>query len=170
LPRSVASEGLFAAHKNDIAPPNDLKRAATKDRLDATLIRLTMGILRFAHNDLPIWDFCLSKAILEVVLFRKGGVGSFWQLSPLHWRFLFSIYEDDRSCWRVEVKRTASTLWANIFMWLVVLAAAFVLLWDSDQLWMMVIAIFGAGAGSHMVFCNGLRNLPPPMDDRSQGK
>jgi hypothetical protein len=44
-----------------------------------------------------------------------------------------------------QVTKSASILWANIFMWVVVLAAAIILLWDTDALWMMVIAILGAG-------------------------
>ena len=57
------------------------------------------------------------------------------------------------------MKHSASVLLANLFMWIVVLAAAIVLLWGMDALWMMVIAILGAGAGSHMVVSNGLRHF-----------
>jgi hypothetical protein len=57
------------------------------------------------------------------------------------------------------MKHYVSVLLANLFMWVVVLAAAIILLWDMDALWMMVIAILGAGAGSHMVVSNGLRHF-----------
>jgi hypothetical protein len=57
------------------------------------------------------------------------------------------------------MKHSVSVLLANLFMWVVVLAAAIVLLWDMDALWMMVIAILGAGAGSHLVVSNGLRHF-----------
>jgi hypothetical protein len=57
------------------------------------------------------------------------------------------------------MKHSVSVLLANLFMWVVVLAAAIILLWDMDALWMMVIAILGAGAGSHMVVSNGLRHF-----------
>ena len=55
------------------------------------------------------------------------------------------------------MKKSVSILLANLFMWVVVLAAAIVLLWGMDALWMMVIAILGAGAGSHMVVSDGLK-------------
>ena len=37
---------------------------------------------------------------------------------------------------------------ANGFMWLTVLAASIVLLWDSDRLWMMIVALLVCGTTS----------------------
>jgi hypothetical protein len=64
-----------------------------------------------------------------------------------------------------HVTKSVSILLANIFMWVVVLATAIVLLWGMDELWMMVIAILGAGAGSHMVILNGLRHFQSMTTD-----
>ena len=64
-----------------------------------------------------------------------------------------------------QMTKSVSILLANIFMWVVVLAAAVVLLWGMDALWMMVIAILGAGAGSHMVVLNGLRHFQSMTTD-----
>ncbi len=41
---------------------------------------------------------------------------------------------------------------ANVFLWLAVLAASIILLWDSERLWMMVVAILGCGWASIGLF------------------
>jgi hypothetical protein len=57
------------------------------------------------------------------------------------------------------VKRTRSILFPDLFMWVVILAATFILLWGMDELRMVVVAILGTGTGSHMAVSNGLRNF-----------
>ena len=37
---------------------------------------------------------------------------------------------------------------ANAFLWLTVLAAAIILFWESDRLWMMIMAILASGWAS----------------------
>jgi len=47
---------------------------------------------------------------------------------------------------------------ANAFLWLTVLAAAIILFWNSDRLWMMVVAILASGWTSMGLFaksCQG---------------
>jgi hypothetical protein len=46
---------------------------------------------------------------------------------------------------------------ANAFMWLTVLATAFILFWNSDKLWMMVVAILVGGWTSIGLFANHRR-------------
>ena len=55
------------------------------------------------------------------------------------------------------MRKPTATEFANAFMWLTVLAAAIVLLWDSDSLWMMVVAILACGFTSVRVVANGCR-------------
>ena len=46
---------------------------------------------------------------------------------------------------------------ANAFLWLAVLAASIILLWASDKLWMMVVAILGCGWASTGLFARHCR-------------
>ncbi len=43
------------------------------------------------------------------------------------------------------MKKPTSVEFANAFMWLTVLAASITLFWDSDRLWMMVVAVLVCG-------------------------
>ena len=46
------------------------------------------------------------------------------------------------------MRRPTSAEFANGFMWLTVLAASAVALWDSDRLWFMLVAILVCGSTS----------------------
>ena len=53
------------------------------------------------------------------------------------------------------MRKPTSVEFANAFMWLTVLAASLVLLWGSDRLWMMVVAILVCGSTSISVVSRG---------------
>ena len=55
------------------------------------------------------------------------------------------------------MRKPTSTEFANAFMWLTVLAASIVLLWDSNRLWMMVVAILACGFTSIGIVANRCR-------------
>jgi hypothetical protein len=55
------------------------------------------------------------------------------------------------------MKRPTSVELANAFLWLTVLAASIVLLWDSDRLWMMIVAVLVCGWTSLGVVAKGCR-------------
>jgi hypothetical protein len=57
------------------------------------------------------------------------------------------------------MRKPTSVEFANAFMWLTVLAASVVLLWDSDRLWMMVIVVLVSGWTSIGVVARGCQ--PP---------
>ncbi len=46
------------------------------------------------------------------------------------------------------MRKPTSAEFANGFMWLTILAASIVLLWDSDKLWMMIVAVLVCGTTS----------------------
>ena len=46
------------------------------------------------------------------------------------------------------MRKPSAAEFTNGFMWLTVLAASVVLLWDSDRLWMMIVAILVCGTTS----------------------
>jgi hypothetical protein len=43
------------------------------------------------------------------------------------------------------MRKPTSVEFANAFMWLTVLATALILFWNSDRLWMMVVAVVVGG-------------------------
>ena len=43
------------------------------------------------------------------------------------------------------MRKPTSVEFANAFLWLTVLAVAVILFWDSDRLWMMVVAVVVSG-------------------------
>jgi hypothetical protein len=57
------------------------------------------------------------------------------------------------------MKRPTSVELANAFLWLTVLAASIVLLWDSDRLWMMIVAVLVCGWTSLGVVAKGCRRF-----------
>jgi hypothetical protein len=60
-------------------------------------------------------------------------------------------------CSRRDMKKLNSVEFANAFMWLTVLAASVVLLWNSDELWMMVVAVLVCGTTSIGAVARGCR-------------
>jgi hypothetical protein len=46
------------------------------------------------------------------------------------------------------MKKPTPTEFANAFLWLAVLAAASILFWDCDRLWMMIVALVVNGWAS----------------------
>ena len=46
------------------------------------------------------------------------------------------------------MRKPTSAEFTNGFMWLTILAASVVLLWDSDRLWMMIVAVLVCGTTS----------------------
>lgn len=46
------------------------------------------------------------------------------------------------------MRKPAPAEFANAFMWITILAASVVVLWDSDRLWMMIVAVLVCGTTS----------------------
>jgi hypothetical protein len=44
-----------------------------------------------------------------------------------------------------EMKELDATVFAHAFLWLTTLAAAIILFWGSDRLWMMVVILLASG-------------------------
>jgi hypothetical protein len=57
----------------------------------------------------------------------------------------------------MRIRKPTPTEFANAFMWLTALAATVVLLWDSDRLWMMVVAILACGFTSIGIVASSCR-------------
>ena len=67
------------------------------------------------------------------------------------------ILEGSRIRRRREMRRPTSVELANAFMWLTMLAATVVLLWDSDRLWIMIMVVLISGSTSIGVVAKGCR-------------
>lgn len=55
------------------------------------------------------------------------------------------------------MRRPTPAEFANAFLWLAVLAASIIVLWDSDKLWVMIVAILGCGWASIGLFARSCR-------------
>ena len=55
------------------------------------------------------------------------------------------------------MKTQTAAEFSNAFMWLTVLAASVVLLWDSDRLWMMIVIVLVCGTTSIGAVARGRR-------------
>jgi hypothetical protein len=56
------------------------------------------------------------------------------------------------------MKKPTPTEFANAFLWLAVLAAAGILFWDSDRLWMMIAVVVVNGWASMALVAECRRN------------
>ena len=56
-----------------------------------------------------------------------------------------------------KMRKPTAVEFGNAFMWLTMLAATVVLLWDSDRLWMMIMVVLVCGFTSTGVVVRGCR-------------